>query len=186
MSDGAHVESVEAIDRFRTSLIAYLAKVRPLLQDSADEVVRAREWLRVERRKYWEQQIKFYTRKLSEAQQALFSAELAKLRRATTAEQEAVHAARRGLSHAEEKLRTVKRSLTHFEKEVEPKLKQLEQLRSITMAGGPKAVQTLKNLIEQLEAYGQIRPVASGEINGQPRAEAVESGTANEGNVEGA
>src|SRR5688572_11598136 len=97
MSDRAEVSSIDAIADFRAALLIYISKVRPLLDDSADEVARAREWLRTTQRIYWENQIRIRTRELADAQQALFSAELARLRPATNAEIIAVQKARRAL-----------------------------------------------------------------------------------------
>ena len=37
---GAHVTSTDAIESCRASLLGYLAKTRPLLEDACDDVVR--------------------------------------------------------------------------------------------------------------------------------------------------
>ena len=77
---GAHVTSTEAIESFRTHLINYLAKTRPVLEDACDEVVRTRVWLQQDRRIHWENQFRKRTRDLENANQALYSARLANLR----------------------------------------------------------------------------------------------------------
>ena len=38
MADQAYVTSVEAIDLFRASLLVYVSKVKPLVEDACDEV----------------------------------------------------------------------------------------------------------------------------------------------------
>src|SRR4051812_6471238 len=109
MPERAHVTSSEAIESFRASLIAYLAKARPILEDGADEVSRTRQWLQMDRRMHWEAQVRRRTKIHEQAQQAVFSARLSNLRDTTTAEQAAVLRAKRALNEAEEKLRVVKR-----------------------------------------------------------------------------
>jgi hypothetical protein len=157
MSERAEVTSISAISDFRAALLVYIAKVRPLLDDSADEVNRMREWLRTTQRMHWENQVKQRTRTLSDAQQALFSAELAKLRAPSTAETAAVQKARRAVSAAEEKLRTVKRMALTFEKEALPRVKQIENLRSVVASDLQRGVYFLERMIESLERYGEVR-----------------------------
>ena len=41
MAERAQVTSVEAIESFRASLIVFLSKVRPTLEEVSDEVMRA-------------------------------------------------------------------------------------------------------------------------------------------------
>ena len=47
---GANVRSSDAIEAFRSRLIIYVSKVRPLLDQAQDEVIRTREWIRTDRR----------------------------------------------------------------------------------------------------------------------------------------
>lgn len=153
MADYAEVTSIDAIAEFRTALLIYISKVRPLLDDSADEVFRTREWLRVGQRVYWENQVRSRTRALTDAQQALFSAELAKLRLPSSAELAAVHQAKRALTEAEEKLRIIKRVSTSFEREALPRLKQVENLRSVVATDLQGAVHYLDRIVSTLERY---------------------------------
>lgn len=153
MADYAEVTSIDAIADFRTAMLIYISKVRPLLDDSADEVFRTREWLRVGQRVYWENQVRSRTRLLTDAQQALFSAELAKLRPPSSAELAAVHQAKRALAEAEEKLRTIKRVSASFEREALPRLKQVENLRSVVATDLQGAVHYLERIVSTLERY---------------------------------
>ena len=168
MSERAEVSSISAISDFRAALLVYIAKVRPLLDDSADEVNRMREWLRTTQRLYWENQVKHCMRTLNDAQQALFSAELAKLRAPSTAETSAVHKARRALANAEDKLRTVKRMGSVFEKEAVPRLKQIENLRSVVASDLQRGVYFLERMIESLERYGEVRMAPSAAASAEP------------------
>ena len=163
MSDQAEVTSVDAIADFRTALLIYISKVRPLLDDSADEVFRTREWLRTSQRIHSENQVRSKTRELSDAQQALFGAELAKLRAPSSAELMAVQRAKRALAEAEEKLRTIKKLASSFEKEAVPRLKQIENLRSVVATDLQEAAHYLDRIIGALDRYvsspgSEIRP----------------------------
>lgn len=68
----ANVTSVEAIEGFRLSLINYVAKTRPVLDDACDEVFRLREWIERDRRLHWENEIKRRRKVFEAAEQALF------------------------------------------------------------------------------------------------------------------
>jgi hypothetical protein len=153
MADGAEIRSVEAIAEFRTALLLYISKVRPLLDDAADEVQRTQEWLRVSQRAHWENQARARRRELAEARQALFSAELARLRAPTSAETVAVHKARRELDAAEERLARVKKLAAVFDKEARPRLNQTEQLRALVANELPEAARFLERIMRALESY---------------------------------
>ncbi len=158
MPERAHVTSVDAIESFRTQLIAYLSKVRPLLEDATDEAARTRQWLESDRRIFWENQVRRRAKILQEAQQAVFSARLSNLRETTTAEQVAVQRAKRALTEAEEKLRMVKKWSLDFDHRSDPLVKQLESLRTMLGNTMPKAIVHLAQLVKTLDAYAGVAP----------------------------
>ncbi|MEI7731624.1 MAG: hypothetical protein WCO56_18765 [Verrucomicrobiota bacterium] len=160
MSDRARVTSIEAIEDFRSSLIVFLTKARPALDEVADDVLRTRVWLQGEQRLHWEHVVRRKNIELEEAQQALFSASIAKLRSVTAAEQMAVHHAKRALVQAEEKLKQVKRWDRDFGSRVEPLAKQLEQLRHFLAIDMAKAVTHLAQVIKTLSDYTDMAPPA--------------------------
>jgi hypothetical protein len=162
MPDNANVTSTEAIESFRATLIAYLAKMRPILEDGADEVSRTRQWLQMDRRIHWENQVRRRAKALEQAQQAVFSARLSNLRETTTAEQAAVLRAKRSLNEAEEKLRVVKRWSLDFDNRVDPLVKQLEGLRTLLANTLPKAAITLSQLVKTLDAYAGVASPGTG------------------------
>lgn len=156
MPDQAHVTSVHAIESFRGDLINFVTKAKPVLEEACDEVLRTREWLEQDRRVFWENQVRRRSRALEDAQQALFSAQLSKLRNVTTAEQMAVAKARRALAEAEEKVRAIKKWTRDFDELVQPLLKKLEQLRSMLARDMPQAAIHLAEVVKSLDAYAQI------------------------------
>lgn len=181
---GAHVTSTEAIESFRTHLINYLAKTRPVLEDACDEVVRTRVWLQQDRRIHWENQLRKRTRDLENANQALYSARISNLREVTTAEQNAVLRAKRSLTEAEEKLRKIKRWMIEFDHLAGPMVKQLEQLRTMLGNDMPKAALHLAQILKSLDAYANVAPTAAAST--MPAGEAkAEEGTAAESEAKG-
>lgn len=184
MSDRAEVTSIDAIADFRSALLVYISKVRPLLDDSADEVFRMREWLRVTQRIHWENQVRVRTRELADAEQALFSAELAKLRPASSAEIVAVQKAKRALAAAEEKLRTLKRVAASFEKEATPRLKQVENLRSVVATELQEAAHYLDRILGALDKYVNTPASIAGTSTANDTASRSEAADAAEGRGE--
>lgn len=169
MAERAHVTSVDAIESFRASLIAYLGKARPVLEDACDEVFRTRQWLQQDRRVHWENQFKRRRKALEEAEQTLFGARLGNLREATTAEVAAVTRARRALNEAEEKLRLIKRWTLDFDNRVQPLVKELEGLRTMLANDMPKAAAHLAQVIKTLDAYAGVKP--GGALNASAASE---------------
>lgn len=175
MAENAHVTSLDALESFRSGLIVYLSKTRPLIEDACDDVGRTRQWLQSEQRTHWENQVRQRTKKLEAAQQALFSAGLSNLREPTMTERNAVAKAKRALDEAVEKLRVVKRWSMEFDTRAEPLVKQLEHLRTVLASDMPKAVLHLGQLIKTLDAYAGISPSASAPPPSAPAGDATDA-----------
>jgi len=171
MAAQAQVTSVEALEAFRASLVVYLSKARPTLEGVQAEIFRTRAWLQTEQRTHWENQVRRRALELHEAQQALFSAQLSRLREATAAEQMAVQHAKRALEQAEAKLKTVKRWSREYDARVGPPAKQLEHLRDLLTQDLPRAIAFLAQAVKTLDAYAGIAPApgaAAPEPGGSP------------------
>lgn len=179
MSERARVTSVEAVAAFRASLIVFLNKARPALEEVCDDVRRIRVWLQTEQRTHWENEVRRRTKDLEQAQQELFSARLSGLREATSTQQFAVNRARRVLREAEEKLRVVKKWNRDFDNLTEPLTKQIEQVHSMLMSDMLRAVAYLAQVVTALEAYARIAPPlpATGALGPFGSREADEGGT---------
>lgn len=158
MPEKAQVRSIDVLDGFRSNLIVYLSQARPALDEVSADVVRMRIWLESDQRTYWENQVRLRTKKLEQAQQALFSSRLGVLRRETAAEQMAVHRAKRALEEAETKLRVIKRWTREFEARVQPLVKQMEKLHTVFSNDMVKAVASLTQTIDTLAAYAELHP----------------------------
>jgi hypothetical protein len=161
MPQRAVVTSVDAIEAFRASLIVYVSKARPTLEEASADVLRMRSWLENDQRTHWEHQVRRRTKDLEQAQQALFSARLSQFTKATAVEQLAFHRARRALDEANDKLRIVKRWTREFDARVQPLAKQMEKLHTVLSNDMVLAVASLTQTINILAAYADTTPPPS-------------------------
>src|SRR5437870_5033830 len=109
MPQQANVTSVEALRDFRSNLIVYVSKARPTLEEVSSDVMRTKLWLETDRLIYWENQVRRCTRKLEQANQALFGARLSNLQQAGSAELLAVRKAKTQLEEAQGKVKLIKK-----------------------------------------------------------------------------
>jgi len=161
MPERAHVTSIDALEAFRSNLLIYLSRARPTLDEVSGEVVRMRNWLENEQRTHWENEMRRRRREFDEAQQALFSARLSILSQSSSAEQLAVHRAKRAMDVAEAKLKVVKQWDRVFDNRADPLVKQVEKLHTVLAHDMVKAVAFLTQAIQTLDAYAKIAPRAA-------------------------
>ena len=180
MANRAKVTSVDALDTFRTQLIIYLSKARPAVEEISADVARLRSWVEYDQRTHWEKEMRRRLKKLEDAQQALFSAEISNLREAMMVEKMAVHKAKRAVDEADEKLRIIKKWNREFGHSVEPLAKQLEKLHTLLVTQTPKAVAFLGEAVKTLNDYANVKaPMAEGApTESQPVVESPTDGSA--------
>ena len=158
MPEKAHVSSLEVIESFRASLILYVSKARPTVEEVSADVLRTKLWLENDQRMHWEGQVQRRTKVLEQAQQALSSARMSSLGEASTAEQMMVRKARRALDEAEAKLKTLKHWNREFDHRADPLVKQLQKLHTVLSHDMLKASAYLAQAISTLAAYADIAP----------------------------
>jgi hypothetical protein len=173
MPERAHVSSIDALESFRSTLIIYLTKARPTLDEVSSDVMRTRVWLEDEQRTHWEHEFRRRARALQEAQAALFSARLSSFREESSAEQMAVHRTKRAFDEAEAKLRVIRKWNRDFDNRVEPLLKQMEKLQTVLAHDMGQAIAYLTQAINTLHAYAGIAaptaaPASAPPDSGQP------------------
>src|SRR6266446_3066154 len=156
MPERAQVTSVEAIEAFRASLILFLSKARPTLEEVASDVVRTKLWLQTEQRDHWEKQMKLRSRELERAQGELFSARLSKLQDVNASQEMALHRAQRAMREAEAKLRLLKKWDRELENRTDPLVKQVEQLHGFLTSELVRANAMLTEVVKTLEAYATV------------------------------
>jgi len=170
MEQRAQVTSVEALESFRASLILFLSKARPTLEEVSNEVLRTTAWLQNEQRNYWDKQMRLRARELERAQQELFSARLSKLQKPTAAQQIALHRAQRAIREAEAKQQLVKKWSRDLENRTEPLLKQVAQLHGFLTKEMTQAVAYLAQAVKTLEAYAEAGSRSASSLPGAAEA----------------
>jgi hypothetical protein len=159
MADQAKVTSLEALERFRASLIVFIHRAQNSLDEVLDEVRRTRLWLLNDQRFHWEREIRKRQKLVEVAKAELMSARLSGLREVTSPQENAVRKAKEALGEAEDKLRNVKRWTRDYEHCIEPLTRKIESLRSFLGQDMPKALVYLVQAQRTLEDYADIRPV---------------------------
>lgn len=158
MADRAKITSVDALETFQNSLVVYLDKARRALDEISDEVRRTRAWIETDRHVHWKNEVKRRTRTLEMKQQELFSARIGNLAEPTQTHQHAVRRARKALDEASDKLNHVRRWNHEFDNRVEPLARHADKLRHTLTVDMAKAVASLKQSIESLHQYANVRP----------------------------
>ncbi len=160
MEGQARVGSIDALESFRASLIVFIERARAAVEEAADEVRRARQWVHQDRRVYWDHQVRVRRRACDEADQALMAARISDLRTAKAAEQMAALKAKRALAEAEEKLVNVRKWSRDFDERFTPLLKGLEGMRQLLAEHLPEGARALAQLERSLVAYTELRAPA--------------------------
>lgn len=155
MAERAQVTSVEAIESFRASLILFLSKVRPALEEVSDEVMRLEAWLQNDQRRYWENELRKRGLKLEEARREMFNTALSHLNEATALQRMAVQRAQRAAGEAEDKLRTVKKWERELDDRAAPLVKHVEEFHGFLTVDMGRAVAQLVQIVKALEAYAK-------------------------------
>lgn len=158
MADQAKVTSIDALERFRASLILFLNKAHQSVDEVGDEVRRTRIWVQDDQRMHWDREIRRRGKLLDEAKQELMRARLSGLRDSTLAQEEAVRKATRAMEEAETKRRNVKKWTRDYDQVLEPLVKKLESLRHYLDHDIPKAIAFLVQAQQTLEAYAGTGP----------------------------
>ena len=161
MPEQAQVTSVDAIELFRSSLILFLTKARPTLEEVSADVLRTRMWPENDQRDHWDREMRRRRRDLEQAQGELFSARLSQLQKPSAAQYMAVHRAQQAVREAEEKKRVLKKWTREIGNRTEPLVKLVDQLHGFLSTDMPKAVAYLAEVVQTLQAYAEVRPSAA-------------------------
>lgn len=158
MPDQAHVTSLEALEKFRASLITYLTKARPALEEVSSEILRTRLWLQNDQRSHWESQMRRRAKELEMAQAALSTARFSNLRDATTSEVMAVKKARRNMEEGEVKMRSLKLWNRDYDNRVLPMAKEVDKMHTVLSNDMMQAVAYLGRMLDTLARYADVSP----------------------------
>jgi len=153
MEERAHITSVEALESFRASLIVYLAKARPALEEVTTEMQRLRTWLEHDHRVECERIKRRQMIKLEQARQALASAQYSNPQGGADEERMAVRRARHAMEETEMKLRKAKVWSRDFDSQVDPLTRQLDHLLNLLTTDLKKGAASLARTIRTLSDY---------------------------------
>jgi predicted nucleic acid-binding Zn-ribbon protein len=174
MPEQAQITSIEAIEAFRSQLVVYLAQMRPVLDETTNEVLRTRAWLEDDRKRYWQQELRLRARKLEDARQELFNANMSRVGETTSFQQLAVQRAQRELRVVEDKLAAVRKWDRELDNKTAPLVKQMEQLHGFLSVEMERAVAYLDQMLTALHAYRSVgAPATSGDPGGAVAAKAT-------------
>ena len=156
MADRAHVTSVEAVESFRADLIVFQSKIRAILEEACDEVLRAKVWVQTDRRRYWTAEARRRGQKLEKARADLSSARLSQFNESTTLPMMMVQRAERASGEAKAKIAVLKKWDRELENRTGPLLKQVTQLQWFMARDMARAVAYLAQVVRTLEAYADV------------------------------
>ena len=156
MAEKAQVTSIEALEAFRTSLILYVSKARPALEEISSDLLRTRVWLQDSQRLHWEKELRRREKELQQAEQALSSARLSGFRTDKSTEQNVVRKAKRALEDAQTKLKMLKHWNREIDHRAAPLAKQLEKLHTMLTTDMVEAAAYLSRAIATLAAYAEM------------------------------
>jgi hypothetical protein len=160
MSTGANVQSLEAIESVRGSLVLFADQVSDALTELNSEMRRVLQWLEQDRPRYWKTQARVAHDQLHEAQQALHRClmfPIAGERPSCYEERAALKKAQTRLAYCEEKAERVRhwqRAVQHELFEYEGRISQLVRAVEVDV---PQAIGVLNKVVRHLEEYQSLR-----------------------------
>lgn len=151
----ANVTNIEALERFRSSLVLFLERAGFVLDEVSEEVKRTRIWLQTEQSVKLGHEMKRRQRELEQLEQEMFTARLSDLARKKSAVQMQINKKRREMGELEGKIRAVKAWLRNFDSVVETRARQAEKFRQQIEIEMARAVIVLTESVRQLRAYAE-------------------------------
>lgn len=151
----ANVTNIEALERFRSSLVLFLERAGFVLDEISEEVKRTRIWLQTEQKLKLGHEMKRCQRDLEMLEQEMFSARLSDLAQKKTGLQMQINKKRREMRDLETTIRAVSGWLRNFDSTVETEARKADKLRQHLDIDMARAVTFLTEAIGQLRAYSE-------------------------------
>lgn len=157
MSNGARVDSLEALKFFKIALVKFGQSISVALDDADSEVARTLNWLENDAQSHWQQQIRKRHEAMEKAKEALRMKQLYKDASGRTPsavdEMKAVQVARKRLDDATAKLAITKTSARKMAREQMIYKGQVQRAYSAAAHDVPGAAAFLNNILIKLEQY---------------------------------
>ncbi|HEY0009543.1 MAG TPA: hypothetical protein VGB55_12525 [Tepidisphaeraceae bacterium] len=166
MSNGARVNDVEAIGRFRAALIKFMEAGNVALADSEGDVVRKLMWLESEQDSFWVSQVRKWTEAVDKAKDAVRQKRIFKdgLGRQQSVVDEEKHLRRcqAVLAEAETKLANTRKYARQLQRDHLLYRGGVQRLSTMISSDLPKAVAMLDTVTTKLDAYFAAAPTLAG------------------------
>jgi hypothetical protein len=150
-SGGAHVASVEELERLRSRLLVFQSEALATVGEIMEELKRTRVWLNNDMNHYWRSQVRRRELAVSEARQRQFGAELVGTR--SGPHRQETRRAEAALSRAREKLRLVNVWSRRFDEDLLPLCMPLDKLENVLSSNLLHAATELTTHIKLLQDY---------------------------------
>lgn len=153
MADKANVSDVEALERFRSSLVVFVERLNAVLDEVSEEVKRTRIWLQTDQKLSLQHEMKRRQRSLEQLEQEMFTARLSKLAASKTGAQMQINNQRREIRELEVRMRAVAAWLRNYDSVVETEARKVEKLRHFLDIDMKKANTFLAESVKNLSNY---------------------------------
>jgi hypothetical protein len=174
MSDGARVESIDALKHFRAALFKFQESANTALGDCESDLHSTMNWLENEQYTYWQGQIRKRHEIVERCKEAVRMKKLFKdstgRSQSAVEEEKALMIAQRRKEEAETKFANVKKYTRVLQKEFESYKGSVQRFATTVQSDIPVAAATLDTLVQTLEQYVMLAP-GDAQINAPPSNE---------------
>ncbi len=163
MPEKAEIYSIDALRTFAAALRRFVDEARAALDELNMEVERGRQWVQLDQKEYWREQVRRGYEQVAEARINLerkLVLDFGQDKPSVQHERIALEAAKRRLRHAEEKVDAVKHWSRVVEQELDDYRGGVAPLANWLEVDGPRAIARLHRLANALDLYA-MRPAGS-------------------------
>lgn len=164
MAQGANVANVEAVEKFRNSLVTFCEQAMDALSAVQMEARRTTDWITNDRKFHWERQLRIRWDDLASAKAALARKELGKSPERNvdlTEEKKNLRIAQIRLEEAQQKIEAVQRWSRVLVRAIDEYEAQGRQLAGLIEGNPSRCVIVMDNILEALENYLKLSPPPS-------------------------
>jgi hypothetical protein len=166
MAEGARVESIESLTRFRIALIKFGEACDLALAGAEAELGRTSMWLETEQLSYWQTQIRHRQEAVERAKEAVRMKRIYKdatgRQQSAVEEEKMLKVAQRRLEEAETKLAATRKYIKVMQRETQMYKGGVQRLATSIADSVPTAASVLANHVETLQRYIGLGPASAG------------------------
>ncbi len=179
MAKGARVISIDAIRTFRSHLCTYIEEASVALTDSHADVQRTVHWIKHDRVRFWQGEIRRRSEKVAQAKSELYRAQLASRdeRPSCVIERKALARAEQRLAEAQTKFGNSKKWALELERESMLYRGQCQRFSGALTGDLPRAVALLEQSANRLEEYVQLRAPTTPDVPSEQESVVTETTT---------